>query len=393
MEVNLYINLLQKRSSFQLFIICSLKAILIKLFLVSRGVKMNQNANQDKMKDVFRKKYHTDIVPMLAKYEKIRKDKLCQMICFESIFLIAILFFLLKNTYPVAIVIFVVALLYLAVVSSNFVRDLKKECMPIVMNAIGSIKWTLNERIISDETISDSTLFNRYNGRRDDDGFIGIYKGVEFVISETNLTFTSGSGKNRQTRTVFNGVMINFKSNKEIKNATVIMPKKNVKVQQSLGWISIIVLVLFVVLMGLKLVSLSSFLNILCVSLPLVLFTVLKKKTNKGEVLNEMNLEDPVFSQKFVAYSSDQVEGRYLMTTAFIERFNSIIKAFRTDDVKCSFFGDNIMIAVSDTKNFFEIGNLFTSLNDSKSMDKFFDELTSIMFLIDHFKLNEKSGL
>ena len=109
--------------------------------------------------------------------------------------------------------------------------------------------------------------------------------------------------------------------------------------------------------------------------------------------MNEIKLEDPEFNKKYRAYSSDQVEGRYLITPAFMERFKNIQTAFGTDKVKCSFFDNNLMFAISTRKNLFEIGNLFCSLENPKQLETFFNELTSIFMLIDYFKLNEKTGL
>ena len=113
----------------------------------------------------------------------------------------------------------------------------------------------------------------------------------------------------------------------------------------------------------------------------------------KREILSEVKLEDPEFSRKYVAYSSDQVEGRYLITPAFMERFKNIQTAFGTKQVKCSFFDNSLMLAISTGKNVFELGNLYTPLNTTKHMDEFFDELLSILVLVDHFKLNESTKL
>lgn len=51
------------------------------------------------------------------------------------------------------------------------------------------------------------------------------------------------------------------------------------------------------------------------------------------------------------------------------------------------------MFAISTNKNLFEIGNLFKRLDDPKQMETFFNELASIMALVDLFKLDEKTGL
>ena len=79
--------------------------------------------------------------------------------------------------------------------------------------------------------------------------------------------------------------------------------------------------------------------------------------------LDKVNLEDPMFSKKFDVYSSDQIEARFWVTPAFMERFQNLTTAFGTKKAKCSFYdGDKIMFAISTDKNLFEIGNIETSL-------------------------------
>ena len=63
--------------------------------------------------------------------------------------------------------------------------------------------------------------------------------------------------------------------------------------------------------------------------------------------------------------------------------------AFGTDKAKCSFYDDKIMIAISTKKDLFEFGNLFKPV----SKDKFYEELNSIIEMIDYFKLDTHTGL
>ena len=76
-----------------------------------------------------------------------------------------------------------------------------------------------------------------------------------------------------------------------------------------------------------------------------------------------------------------------------MERFKNLQTAFGARGAKCSFYGESLMFAISTNKNLFEIGNLFTPLNSPKQLEVFFNELISILALIDYFKLDEKTGL
>ena len=130
-----------------------------------------------------------------------------------------------------------------------------------------------------------------------------------------------------------------------------------------------------------------------CVILLLAVLISLFDRNVKQEKLDKITLEDPVFDKKFDVYSSDEVESRYLITTAFMERFNNLNTSFGAKKAKCSFFDENIMFAISTNKNLFEIGNLFQRLDDPNRITEFFNEVASILTLVDYFKLDENIKL
>ena len=61
--------------------------------------------------------------------------------------------------------------------------------------------------------------------------------------------------------------------------------------------------------------------------------------------------------------------------------------------IKCSFFNDDFMIAISTDKNLFEIGDLNYSLLEREAVGTCYKELKSIYNMIDYFKLDQKTGL
>ena len=122
-------------------------------------------------------------------------------------------------------------------------------------------------------------------------------------------------------------------------------------------------------------------------------FLCIKGLNNYGDRLEKVVLEDPNFMNKFKLYSSDQVEARYFVTTAFMERFYNLKTVFGAKGIKCSFLDDRLLIAIENNKDFFEIGSLFKSFHDKESIKQFFMELESIYSMIDYFKLDEKTGL
>ena len=107
--------------------------------------------------------------------------------------------------------------------------------------------------------------------------------------------------------------------------------------------------------------------------------------TRKRKHFEKVELEDVEFDKRFKVASENQIEARYLVTPAFMDRLKSLQTAFGTKNVKCSFFDDKIMFAISTNKDLFEVGTLTVPLNNSKQMTEFFNELSSILQLIDYF--------
>ena len=125
---------------------------------------------------------------------------------------------------------------------------------------------------------------------------------------------------------------------------------------------------------------------IIILSIALVVYYKKKKMQN-------VKLEDLTFDKKFNVYTQDQIEARYLLTPAFMERLKSLETSFGTKNIKCSFFEDNIMFAISTNKDLFELGSLYKSLKSKISIEEFYNEIHSIQEMINHLKLDEKLGL
>ncbi len=349
--------------------------------------------NIDDYRREFYQVYHREILPKLEVFERTRKSKFGQLLFYE-ITVASVLAVLLMSSgyirglyYEIACVLLVLALIIIPYfMNKNFVKMLKKECMHSLTKVFGEVEWANDQQFITDTELVKSELFSTYNRRGSDDSFKGKYNGVNFVISETKLVNQTGSGKNRRRRTIFKGIIINFESNKTIRNKTIITTKWDMHTARMSKWMffsSILPLFAYIYLFPeLKILLIA------VAALAIIAIFIFFSKGN-GEALDEVNLEDPVFEKKFNVYSSDQVESRYLITTAFMERFNNLNTAFGAKKAKCSFFDNTIMFAISTHKNLFEIGNLFMRLDDPNRITEFFNEIASILILVDYFKLDE----
>lgn len=376
--------------------------------------RIKNKGNLTEIQSAFHKIYYDKIAPIMSEMERKRWIELSKCIAVIIALVIVLPMCVKYSTHHmysdlsmfVAIGSVTGASWFLYFTITSFSNDLKKKCMPSILKAFGKIKWASGVnmqqgvQLLRDSQIAASELLSVYTHRDDRDVFIGTYKNVDYTITETNLYTVRGSGRNKIYYPVFNGVLINFASNKPIKNKTMVATKNDLNIKGR-DW-SILIALLFIgqgflpFLFGYdSLFEKSPFLAIVAMICVVAVVVFIYRLCNpaKKEVLNEIKLESVDFAKRFKAYSSDEVEGRYLLTTTFLERFTNMQNAFGARNVKCSFYNNDIMFALSTRRNLFEIGNIFTPLTTTKHMKRFFNELTSIMEMVEYFKLDEKTGL
>lgn len=381
-------------------------------------IKINNIAEE------FYKKYTKEIYPILESFEPERKQIFKRNLILGILTLIvsvggiASFFLPITTNWPIAypqlyIVIVILSpivtvfapIWYFKIKSvsdSEFRYKIKRRCLKKILEVFGNIEWknTKSDKslLLSDDELNGSGLFMDFNTRRTDDEFFGTFNDVNFTVCETEMEDVRRNGNKTYAVPVFKGVIAVFDFNKPIKNRTVVATKGSYTKKSNL-WFNMILAILTsaYILLEHQLKNPDGslwMLAVILVAVDIILYIVLKAKQDSEEALDEVKLEDPVFSKKFNVYSSDQVEARYLVTTAFMERLLNIKTAFDTKHIKCAFFDENrLMISLPTNKNVFEIGSINTSLKNPKSINYLYNELVSILKLIEYFKLNEKTGL
>ena len=105
---------------------------------------------------------------------------------------------------------------------------------------------------------------------------------------------------------------------------------------------------------------------------------------NLGE---KVILEDPEFIKMYDVYSNDQIEARYIMSTALMQRIKDLTLKTK-GQFYISFKNNRISVANNSLKNNFET-KLFKA-NDNKLMLNFYTELSNQLSIIDDLKLTLK---
>ena len=325
----------------------------IDILLLWRGNMLDSGISQYKMN--FTRIYHNQVVPSLERLETDReKTQKTAIMLSIIVFLIiaAVIAFLcgfgtsFENTTGSILIMCLFGLIPSMAVyyffQKNFERKIKSILMPIIMPAFGNFAWT-RLAIIPEDEIRRSRLFENFDKINIDDNFAGSYKNIAIRISEAEMTYETRDSKgNRDVKVVFDGVLISLQIPKKFNCHTL------VKKRAILG--------------------------------------------NSGPY-DEVKLEDPEFSKQFYVNSNDQVEARYLLTTAFMQRYKNIQKAFNASKIECCFLNTNLLIAVSVSKDLFALGSLNKHLTDTKQFTIFLNEIISILEMIEELKLYQTTGL
>lgn len=103
--------------------------------------------------------------------------------------------------------------------------------------------------------------------------------------------------------------------------------------------------------------------------------------------LKRVRVPAPEFEQAFDAYGTDQVEARYLLDPAMMERLLAIYKEFSGQGMAAAFYKNKVMILISTSYNPFEPDGLYTPAGCHHSILRVKKEFEYVLSLIDRLKL------
>jgi len=101
-----------------------------------------------------------------------------------------------------------------------------------------------------------------------------------------------------------------------------------------------------------------------------------------------VKLEDPEFERLFAVYSSDQIEARYILSSALMQR----IKQFRLRSghrVHVAFVRSSVYVAIELNRAMFE-ARLFRSIADPAVFREFWDDLEPVAGIVEDLNLNTR---
>ena len=266
---------------------------------------------------------------------------------------------------------------------------------PILLEAFGNIVYSPETRIRKSrlEELETHKLYSK-TFKSYDKVYYGERKGILFDVIELD---------ERNGRGVFIFLDLNkfVKNNIVIANSQKVIPLSLRKIAYSLHnpvccFVFLMMGFLFSVFFSEYVLNVTSDVLFLIVVIMFIGITNLFEMCREQVIfddLKKIELEDVEFNEKYMLYSDDEVEARYLATPAFMERLKNLELAFCAKKIKVSCRGNKILFAIESRKDLFEFVDINKPLNNPEQFKKFFDQISSVLLMIDHFKLDEKTGL
>lgn len=324
---------------------------------------MDEKELKEKFEEIYNKKIMTKLAPLererISEAETFKVCITCAIIFFIAVLVMGLFVKFLENGPALIFTLtgcFVLSIVFMFIagnIQKKFRNRIKSQLLTDLLFLFGNFNIYRNE-IISLKEIKNTGLFPNANIKNDDDRIGGTYKGINVFLFETELSQQDESNdinrrKYSNSVQVFKGLILRTVMNKKYNGRTIIKQR--------------------------------------------ALNTTGQNEFKAPQDLEEVILEDSEFNKSYAVFSNDQVEARYLITPTFMERLKKIRNVFGAYEIHCVFEDNYITLFLETGRDFFEVGDINTTLCNKKNYEKIFRELVSIFNLIHYFKLDKKLGL
>jgi hypothetical protein len=261
----------------------------------------------------------------------------------------------------------------------SFQQDVKNNTMNKLLSFFGDMKCSND--FITDKDVDSSELFGFFTCGGGDDCFCGKYNNAYIKITE--IALRRGV---KNANTIFSGLFIMLDFDKDFKSKTVVKAKG---IEWRHVWSRIltrILLTVFYLFIIWYFIYLQEYLKLLL--FVLLIFVPVIVRRRKIRVNKEgVKLEDVVFSKEWDVITTDQIEARYLLTTAFMERILEVKRRFNGEKIDFSFVDNKLFIAIHTSKDMFETTSLFKSALRYDRIQNVIYQFYSIFSIIDLLKI------
>ena len=238
--------------------------------------------------------------------------------------------------------------------SKKYRLDFKKKIIAKITGFVDESLTYMPEGSVSRAEFLKSAIFQHscdsYKGEDHIQGKIEK-TAIEFseVVAKYKTTSGTGSKRKEHYTTYFKGIFFVADFNKHFKTYTLVLPDTAEKLFGKFGQ---------------KLQSMT---------------------LTRGELIK---LEDPEFEKEFCVYGNDQVESRYILSTALMRRILEFKKKWGTK-IYLSFVDSKVYIAISLKKNLFET-RLFKTIVDYSFIEENVKYLLLLISIVEDLNLNTR---
>jgi len=238
---------------------------------------------------------------------------------------------------------------------ATYVANFKKSIIKELVAFLDPSLTYLSTGCINKQTFRNCGIFHERIDRYEGDDFVeGTVGSTQIEFSEIHAEekrerMDSDGRRNTEWRTIFKGLFFCADFNKHFKGETYVLTDI---AESALGFI------------GTKL-----------------------QKMNKshGQLIK---LEDPVFEKEFVVYGDDQIEARYILSPALMERIVKLRQKSKRR-VQLSFINSCVYIAIPYAKDLFE-PRLFAKNADFEGFEEYFEDLSLALGIVEDLNLNNR---
>lgn len=228
--------------------------------------------------------------------------------------------------------------------TEEFIGQFKEKIIRKIIGCIHADFQYLPKMHINKEEFNMSRMFGLESDNcRGDDLVWGKVGDTKIKFSEVHAR----KGHGRYQKTIFDGLFFKADFNKNFDGTTIILPDSVERLFGPLGT------------------------------------AIQSRETHRGQLIH---LEDPEFEEYFVVYGTDQVEGRYILSTSLMRRIVEFRK--KTDrDIYLSFNLTSLHLAISCSKDFFE-PRIFQSLLSYGDICEYFADAQLAIDIVNDLNLN-----
>ncbi|NLG16653.1 MAG: DUF3137 domain-containing protein [Fibrobacter sp.] len=299
--------------------------------------------------------FETTLKPRLVDLDALRKKALSRILFSIPLFVLAVIGFgtpafapaLNPAIHPAiplaAAVLLLVAGIVVAAGASKHLKAYnaryKEEFVREIVTAINP-EWTYESSngIRKDEYRTSGLFPEHFDRYCSDDLVTGIIDKTDFRCAEVHsekkiVTHDKNGRRQERWEDIFHGLFFHADFNKHFKGTTYVEPDFAERFLGGFG-------------------------------------TALQRIGGKGELVK---LEDIAFEKRFVVYSSDQIEARYILTPAIMEAILAIADAFQKP-IRISFVQSRVYVAVDFRKKLFEprLATTCVKLENARTVFKLF---------------------